>query len=170
MDQQEEFLQLFLRHQADLRAFIGSLVRDRHARDDLLQQTALTLWQQLARYDRARSFGAWARGIAAKKVMHYFDKVRRVPAPFSPEVIRAVADAYERTEDGTSTWSDALEHCLQGLPDKSRQLLTLRYQQDLKLQQIAQAVQATLEGVHKALARLRVRLQKCIERRLATAP
>src|SRR5947209_8679153 len=44
MDDRGEFLTLFLRHQTDLRAFIGSLLRDRHARDDVFQEVALALW------------------------------------------------------------------------------------------------------------------------------
>ena len=41
MNTHEDFLQLFLRHQADLRAFIGSLVRDIHAREDVFQDCLL---------------------------------------------------------------------------------------------------------------------------------
>ena len=48
MDPQNEFLTLFLEHQVGVRAFIGSLVRDRHTRDDLFQEVALTLWHEFA--------------------------------------------------------------------------------------------------------------------------
>ena len=80
-----EFLPLFLAHQVGIRAFIGSLVRDRHTRDDVFQEVALTLWHELARYDRGRSFGAWARGIAANKVMQRWRQDARTPAPMPPE-------------------------------------------------------------------------------------
>src|SRR5262249_9389917 len=60
MDSQNEFLPLFLKHQVGIRAFLGSLVRDPHARNDLFQEVALVLWHEFPRYDRARSFGAWA--------------------------------------------------------------------------------------------------------------
>ena len=125
MDPHEEFLRLLLRHQSDVKAFIGSLIQDRHLRDDVFQEVALVLWQEFARYDRSRSFGAWARGIAVKKVLQRWEK--------------------------------------------SRRLLALRYDQALKLGQIAQRVGATVDAVHKALSRIRTRLQKCIERRLLGA-
>ncbi|MBY0528492.1 MAG: sigma-70 family RNA polymerase sigma factor [Gemmataceae bacterium] len=168
MDQQEDFLRLFLTYQAEIRAFIGSLVRDRHGSDDVFQEVALVLWKEFQRYDPTRSFGAWARGIAAKKVMQRWDRLSRMPVPFSPEAIEAVLEAYDRTEAASQPQADALAHCLEGLPDKSRQLLTLRYEQSLKLGQIAQAVDSTLDAVHKALSRLRTRLHECVERRLAT--
>src|SRR5258708_34106656 len=89
MDTHVEFMTLFLRHQAEVKAFIGSLVRDRHGRDDLLQEVALILWEKFPLYDPARSFGAWARGIAAKQVMQRWEKTRRLPMPFAPQTIQA---------------------------------------------------------------------------------
>jgi RNA polymerase sigma-70 factor (ECF subfamily) len=167
MDRHEEFLRLFLKHQADVRAFIGSLVRDRHAREDVFQEVALVLWQEFARYDPNRSFGAWARGIAAKKLLQRWERVGRAPVSLAPEAIQAVLEAYDRTEDTASARAEALQECLERLPEKSRRLLALRYEQSLKLSQIAQHLNATLDAVHKALSRLRTRLQRCVERRLA---
>ncbi len=167
MDPQVEFMTLFLKHQADLKAFLGSLVRDRHARDDLFQEVALTLWQKFDTYDRGRSFGGWARGVAAKKVLQRWERVERLPLPFPPEAVQALVDAYERSEAAESARADALEKCLESLSDKSRRLLAMRYEESLSLAQIAHAVGATLDAVHKALSRLRVRLQECVEQRLA---
>jgi RNA polymerase sigma-70 factor (ECF subfamily) len=167
MELHNEFLPLFLEHQVSVRAFIGSLVRDRHARDDLFQEVALVLWNEFPRYDRSRSFGAWARGIAANKVMQRWQKDNRLPVPFPPESIQALLDAYERSEQSESLKAEALEQCLEQLPPKSRQLLALRYERSLKLGEIAEMLRTTLDAVHKALSRIRDRLQQCVERRLA---
>jgi len=169
MDTHVEFMTLFLRHQAEVKAFIGSLVRDRHGRDDLLQEVALILWEKFPLYDPTRSFGAWARGIAAKQVMQRWEKTRRLPMPFAPQTIQALLDAFERTEASTSAPSAALERCMQDLPKESLQLLVLRYEQALSLGQIAQQVGRTLDAVHKTLSRLRARLKECVEQRLRAA-
>ena|SRR5579884_229166 len=167
MDRRADFLTLFLRHQTDLRAFLGALLRDRHARDDVFQEVALVLWDEFERYDPARSFGAWARGIAAHKVQQRWRREQRTPAPFPPHAVQALLDAYERTEAAEPPHAEALRHCLDELPEKSRRLLALRYEESLKLGDIARLVSASLDAVHKALSRLRERLQKCVERRLA---
>jgi RNA polymerase sigma-70 factor (ECF subfamily) len=169
MDAHVEFMTLFLRHQAEVKAFIGSLVRDRHARDDLFQEVALILWEKFPTYEPGRSFGAWARGIAAKKVLQRWERDRRLPLPFAPETIQALLDAFERTEASASAQSEALERCLKDMPEKSHHLLVLRYEQALSLGQIARQVGSTLDAVHKALARLRARLQECVEQRLRAA-
>ena len=65
----EQFLPLFLAAQSDLRAFIGATVRDRALREDVFQEVAMVLWRTFDRFDASRSFGAWARGVAARKIM-----------------------------------------------------------------------------------------------------
>jgi RNA polymerase sigma-70 factor (ECF subfamily) len=169
MDPQNQFLTLFLRHQFEIRAFIGALVRDAHAREDVFQEVALVLWHEFPRYDPSRPFGAWARGIAAKKVLQRWHKDNRAPVPFAPETIQALLDAYERTETDESHRAEALQQCLQTLPERSRRLLALRYEQSLGLAQIADLLRSTRDAVHKTLSRLRLRLQECVQRRLAAA-
>src|SRR3712207_6409366 len=137
MDQREEFLRLFLRYEADVKAFIGSLVLDRNLRDDVFQEVALALWRQIDSYDRQRSFGAWARGIAARKILQLRDQDARFPVAFAPETLRAILDAYDRTEEAASRKADALRECLEQLPDKARHLLGLRYERGLPAEAIA---------------------------------
>ena len=167
MDQQPEFLKLFLQHQESLRAFIGSLVRDHHTRDDILQEVALVLWKKFGEYDRARSFGGWARGIAANKIMQTFDRAKRSPLQFSPNATQAILMAYPESGRDLSEEQEALRHCLGRLPDRSRNLISMRYEQDLKLKDIAAQTSGTLDAVHKTLSRIRQLLKKCVEDQLA---
>ncbi len=168
------FITLLLQNEADLRAFIGSMVRDRAAREDVLQETALVLWREFERYDRSRPFGAWARGIAANLLKQHWEREARGPLYLPIEVLPAVLAAFERSDsrdlgDRQADRRAALEQCLTTLPDKSRELLTLRYERGLSLAQVAKTVGNTLDGVNKALSRIRYILQACVERRLKVA-
>lgn len=169
MDAQSEFLPLFLQHEAELRAFIGSVIRERGTRDDVLQETALVLWREFDRYDRSRSFGAWARGIAANKILQRLEREKKRPASLPPEVLPAVLAAFDQTEGTDDARRDALQSCLHELPEKSRTLLTYRYEQGLSLAHLAERVHSTMDAVHKALSRIRIKLQACVERRLRLA-
>jgi RNA polymerase sigma-70 factor, ECF subfamily len=166
MDDQARFLSCFLKCQDDIRAFLGSIVRDRHACDDLFQEVALTLWKKFDEYDSERPFGGWARGIAAKKVLQLFDKSKNLPVLLSPEAIEAILDAYNKTEP-ESGMGAVLETCLKALPERSQNLISLRYEKTLKLGEIAQRMQSSLDAVHKALSRIRLALRKCVEQQLA---
>ncbi|MBI3856243.1 MAG: sigma-70 family RNA polymerase sigma factor [Planctomycetes bacterium] len=169
MKTNEEFLKLFLRHQGDLRAFLGSVVRDRAAAEDLFQEISLVLWQSFGNYDPARPFGAWARGVAMKKVLQGLEKSRRLPLAFSPPSIQALVDAYDRTEKLAPDPAD-LRDCISKLPPRSQSLLALRYERSLKLAEIAKEVGSSLDAVHKLLSRIRENLQECLQRRLQAGP
>ena len=169
MKTNEDFLKLFLRHQGDLRAFLGSVVRDRAAADDLFQEISLVLWQNFGHYDPSRPFGAWARGVAVKKVLQRREKIRRLPLSFSPQAIQAVVDAYDRTEH-LAPDSTHLRDCISKLPPRSQSLLALRYERSLKLGEIAREVGSTLDAVHKLLSRIRENLQECLQRRVQAEP
>lgn len=167
-DRQEEFLKLLLSSELEIRAFIGSVVRAAHDCDDMFQEVALTLWKEFSRYDRSRSFGAWARGIAVNKLLQRRDQTRRLPLVLSPEAIQAVSSAFDRSEGATSRESEALERCLDQLPEKSRQLLALRYERSLKIEEIARELGGTVDAIYQSLSRLRARLQDCVSRRLSS--
>lgn len=169
-DRESHFLRHYRRHENDIRAVIGSMVRDPQARQDILQDVALVLWKKFDEYDGVHSFGAWARGIAVRKVLQSFARARRVPVPVAPDVIESVIAAYDETEPGETEPSErqeALRRCLERLPDASRRLIELRYGKSLKLREVAERVGSTLDAAHKALSRIRDRLRDCVQKETA---
>jgi RNA polymerase sigma-70 factor (ECF subfamily) len=166
MDPHEEYLKLLFGCELEIRAFIGSIVRGSQDCDDLFQEIALTLWKEFSRYDRGRPFGAWARGVAAFKLRQRWDQTRRRPVVLSPEAIEAVSRAFDRSEARCGGRAEALEECLDQLPEKSRQLLAMRYERALNVEQIARELKATADAVYQTLSRLRLKLQECVTRRL----
>lgn len=169
MDDHREFLKRLLKSQSDLRSFICALIRDQHAREDTFQESVLTAWEKFAHFEKQRSFGAWIRGIAARKIMQRRDKLGRQPVSFSPEAVQAVLDAFNRTERTESDRATALDDCVHRLPAHSSKLLKLRYEESLDMTTIADRVGSTMQAVQRALSRVRAKLVECVERRLAAA-
>jgi RNA polymerase sigma-70 factor (ECF subfamily) len=64
---------------------------------------------------------------------------------------------------------EALEACVQSLPDRQRQLVSMFYGQQLPAEQIAATWGRTVHAVYKALKVMRRSLLDCVERRLAAA-
>jgi RNA polymerase sigma-70 factor, ECF subfamily len=165
----EEFLAAFLKYEANLRAFVAALVRNRQDCEDVFQETALTLWRKHEEYDPQRPFGAWAKGIAANKILQFRTKADRAPTPFSPEAIDMIVDAAERRESRQPRWPtaiDALEKCAQTLPEQSREILALRYKEGWSIGQIAERVASTPAAMTMAFSRIRARLYDCVQRHL----
>ncbi len=167
MDLHGDFLKRFLQCETELRALIGSVIRDISVREDVFQEVALTLWQHFERYDPNRPFGAWARGIAVKKLLERWHQARRTPVPFSPRAIQMLAEAAEQAQEQPPLSFEALDHCLERLPEKARRLLALRYRQSRKLEAIATEFQTTTTAIYQALSRLRSRLRECMLQWLA---
>lgn len=166
---QDRFLRYFLKQQDDIRAVIGSFVRDRMMAEDVFQDTALTLWQKFDEFDETRSFGAWARGIAVRKVLQRFGRNRRAPLAFAPETIEAMASVFDQVPDTSTEDEETLKSCLSQLPEKSRALVRMRYDESLSLSDIAERISSSLDAVNKALSRIRVALRACMDRKRAEA-
>jgi RNA polymerase sigma-70 factor (ECF subfamily) len=167
---QEQFLALFLPEQGSIRAFIRSAVWDPARCDDIFQEVALVLWREMGRYDPTRPFGAWARGVAAKTILKGLREVRRNAGALSPEAVAALEKAFDETAATQtrppSDQAEALQCCLERLPDRARSLVHLRYGDALSVPDIASRVMKSPDAVQKALSRLRELLAKCVERRM----
>lgn len=166
MNERSEFLCYLLRAEPELRAFIGSLVFDPYEREDTFQEVALVLWEQFHKYDSTRSFAAWARGVAANKILQLREKLTKRPTLVSKELIEAVRVAFDESEEFQHNRIESLRKCLELVSPSSRQLIRLRYEQEKNCAQIAQELGTTLESIYKALSRLRQRLETCIQQRL----
>ncbi|MDB6069710.1 MAG: cnrH 2 [Verrucomicrobiales bacterium] len=163
-----DFLHFFRKAETDLRAFIGSLIRDPHAREDIFQEVCRTLWQKFDDYDLTRPFGAWARGIATFKILEARRRNARFPLLFPPETVEAILGAFDETDDSDTAREAALKLCLEVLPARSRHILTERYDSRRTCGDIAQSTGTSLKAIHQTLSRLRRHLHLCISRRLET--
>jgi RNA polymerase sigma-70 factor (ECF subfamily) len=169
LPEQDRFLELYLANEACLRSFVRAVVRDRSEFDDVFQSVVIVIWKNFATFDTTRPFGPWCRAIAAREILRLRRKSGRCPTPFSPEVIEAILDSYEHSstlEHSMSARMEALEQCIETLPDDSSELLALRYRRSLSIREISDLCGGTVASVQKALSRLRFRLAECVERRL----
>ena len=165
-DHDREFLRLFLASEPDLRAFIGAVVRDRHAREDVFQEVALALWRSFGTFDRNRKFGAWARGVAANKVLQERRRSGRLPLAVSEDVLESLAGGFERTEDGAARREEALRACLAAVPERPARLLGMRYAEGLSGAEMAVRERMSVDAVYQVLSRMRAQLEACVRRRL----
>ena len=165
----EAFLGHFARGQAQVMAYIRSLVHDRTAADDVFQTTCLTLWRRFDTFREGEPFVPWALGIARHEVLHHWRSRRRDRLVFSESVLSQLADMAIGLADEADPRQEALEACVQSLSDRQRQLVSMFYGQQLPAEQIAASWDRTVHAVYKALKVMRRSLLDCVERRLAAA-
>lgn len=165
-DRQRRFVALLSRDSAALRAYLLFVLRDRVLTDDAMQEVAIVLWERFDDYDQARPFLPWARGVARFTALRLGERRRRDLPLLSPEALDACEAAFIQHAPANEE-TEALDRCLEHLPDPARRLLHLRYQQDLPLDVVAERTRSSVTAVTKALSRLRTQLGDCIRKRLA---
>lgn len=147
-------------------AFVASLLRDVHERDDVLQETAVAVMESFGRYDPSQSFVGWAIGIARNQVRLYCRRNGRERIAFDTDAVDALAQAFvDQTPHDPRL--DRLGECVDTLDARSKELCRLRYEKDLKPAVIGDRLGVAANAVAKALQRIRDRLRECIERKAA---
>ena len=166
----EAFLAHFSRGQPQVQAFIRSLVHDRASADDVFQATSLTLWRKFSSFRSDAEFVPWALGIARNEVLHHWRSRRRDRLVFSEAVLTQLADVALSVANEVDPRQEALEACIEKLPERQRQLVTLFYGQQLPAETIAVSWDRTVHAVYKALKVMRRNLMDCVDRTLAGNP
>jgi RNA polymerase sigma-70 factor (ECF subfamily) len=139
-------------YQQRLYRYLLRLVRDRASADDLFQQTWLHVVRQLHRYDSARSFDTWLFAIAHNAAI---DLLRRRPGESLEDYEFALPsgapDALGRVLAGERT--AILAAAMAALPTLYREVLTLRFEEGMKLEEIAEVTRAPLSTVKSRVRR-----------------
>jgi RNA polymerase sigma-70 factor (ECF subfamily) len=144
-----------------VRARIGTAERSGLSADDVAQEVCLAAIQALPRYqDQGRPFLAFVYGIASHKVADAHRAAARNksdPTDVVPE--RLSLDAGPEQMAMQSDTAARMKALLSLLPDKQREILTLRIVVGLSAEETAEAVGSTPGAVrvaqHRALARLK---------------
>jgi RNA polymerase sigma-70 factor (ECF subfamily) len=162
----EEFTREWLEAEPSISAYVFAAIRGFHDAEDVVQRIAQELARRFDEYDPQRPFIGWGLWIAKSRVIDFHRANDRHPLVFSEQFLRRLADTISEQAECRSDRREALEACLDELPDKSRRLLDLRYVDELSADQIAQSIGSTSGSVRVLLTRVRTALADCVQRRL----
>ena len=164
--EQERFMRLWTDAQPAVANYLHAMVRDPVVAKDLVQETALILFRRFADYDGQRPFLAWALGVAKMQVLALHRDGARSFVTFDTELFEKFTEVWADIAPTASEQSAALEACLERLPARPRQMVRLRYFDELNSEEIAQRLGAKSAAVRVALQRIREQLRACIERQM----
>lgn len=162
----EQFLKLFTRDQLRVFGYILALVHNRNDAQDIFQETSLVLWREFETYDPDRPFLPWALGVARNQVLKFWRSRKRDQHVFSDGLAETLAAEAATTAAERVDRSEALQSCVQKLPERQRQLIDWFYGQNLAAGDIAQRWDRSVHAVYKALKVMRRNLMQCVEQKL----
>jgi RNA polymerase sigma-70 factor (ECF subfamily) len=166
-NQDDPFVELLAENQVRLRTYICTLLRERGATDDVLQDVNVALWKNRAAFDPQRDFIRWAAGVALIEVLRFRRKVATDKLLFDEALLNTLAGDYVKQLESWDRREDALSGCLQKLSSKDRWLLDARYRSGVATAQIAQQLGRPLSTIYSSLARIREALFRCVETAMA---
>lgn len=161
-------MNLLIRAQPDLYAFICMLLGRRDAVEDILQKTNLMLMRHAAEYDAQRAFLPWAKAFAYNQTRKYLKSQSRSPLVFSDELVDTLAQDALQPEYAERHELELLERCIQKLTPGQRELIQNRYYKGQSVETLADSMQRSLAAVYVQIHRIRKLLGKCIESYLRT--
>jgi RNA polymerase sigma-70 factor (ECF subfamily) len=167
-DLRERMTRHWLASEHAVRSYIAGAVGSFQDREDLLQQVALTVARRFEEFDERRPFIAWALWIAKSRIIDFYRSRDRQSQFLSDDLLEKYVEALMKRQQAIPARREALEHCLEKLPDRSRNLVRMKYHDGLKIDEIAEAIQSTTASVRVTLFRIRDALADCIKRRLAS--
>ena len=160
------------RYQHRLYRYLLRLVREPATADDLFQQTWLRVMEKIGRYDARRSFEAWLFSVAHNLAVDLWrakhgeslDSGEDSGEPAGERLACGDPDALEQLLDFER--GAMLAACMQGLPTIHREVLTLRFEEGMKLEEIAEVAGIPLSTVKSRLRRALEGLRAALEARL----
>lgn len=164
-------------------------LRDTMVAEDLVQETFLAAVQARSRYAGKASEKTWLTSILKHKLIDHIRKQQRERPLHAEEtapedVLDAAAfDGRGHWISDPGSWADpdqaleneefwrVLEECLQGLPERLRQALTLREFEGLGTEEICQALAiSSTNNTWVILSRARMRMRQCLDLKWFSRP
>lgn len=162
--EQQRFLSLFLRSEKEIFRYVAALVPNSTDAEDIVQQTALALWEKFDAYDPSLPFTPWACRFALNKARQWIERRQRWQTLLERGVAEELARRREELRPELELKLRHLETCMEKLPGDQRSLVEGYYYRRSAIEQLANDSGRTEAATYKALQRIRHALQLCIDR------
>jgi len=141
-------------HQSLFMGYLLAMTRDLDASEEIFQNVAVAMMDSPPK-EPVRDFKAWAKEVVRRQALRYFEQKRQHRMKsIDPILAEAITTAFFEAESGALRArgeAEALQKCISELPEKSRSMFVLRYEQRATFEDIAQQVQSTSTAVQRAL-------------------
>lgn len=163
---QETFAGLARLHHRELLVYARALTREDHQSRDIVQESFVTAWENMERFDVTRDFGSWLRGIVRNK---WRETMRR-----NNKQIALEDDALESMEAEMLTWQELrqdggpgvfirLEDCVGKLPEALVGAVKSFYYEGCSTDEAAEQLDIGGATLRKRLERARQALRQCLQ-------
>jgi RNA polymerase sigma-70 factor, ECF subfamily len=160
---QQRFLSLFLRSEREVFRYVAALVPNVTDAEDILQQTAVALWEKFDAYDPTQPFTPWACRFALNKARQWIERRQRWQALLDHGLAEELAQRRQELQPEFERRLKHLEVCVSRLPPGQRALVEGYYYERTGIESLAERSGKSTAATYKMLQRIRHTLQICVE-------
>lgn len=161
--EQQRFLSLFLRSEREVFRYVAALVPNISDAEEIVQQTAIALWEKFDSYDAAQPFTPWACRFALNKARQWIERRQRWQALLDRALAEQLAQRREELRPELESRLRQLESCVAKLPPEQRCLIEGYYYHRNPIEKLAENTGRSVAATYKALQRIRQSLQDQIK-------
>ena len=160
--QEADVVRVLLEARIRLTVPIWSIVRESQAVEDIVQEVVLRALRQREQINDEGHLLAWSRTTAKNLAVDWLRQrgKSQVMDGGAMDRIWSISDDQAK---GLSDRKDALRLCLKKMPQRSREMIQLRYGEGLSCIEVAKQIGASLDAVYKRLSRAHQDLRRCVE-------
>ena len=153
-----------LRDRAKLLAYIGSIVRDAHIAEDVLQEISMLAIEKQDQIQDADMLLPWLRVAARYRSLKAIEKLGRRPALMDSQLLDLMEPHWQEVDPlAMQETNRALEGCVKKLPPQGQKLIELRYGVALSVREIANQLGRKTDTLYKHFTRIHAALLRCMK-------
>src|SRR3974390_454489 len=135
---QQRFLSLFLRSEREIFRYVAALVPNVLEAEDIVQQTAMALWEKFDAYDPVQPFTPWACRFALNKARQWIERKQRWQLLLAGGLAEELSQRREELQPELDRRLAHLDGCVRKLPQEQQQLLEGYYYRRTNIEELAQ--------------------------------
>lgn len=164
---ENDIVRILLNERIRLTATMWSVVRDTHTVEDLFQELLIRAMDERERFSGDDQVVAWAKISARHRAIDYVRVKDGRSRILQENVLELLASQLDSQPDELlQSRLDALRECVGRLPEHSRSLVSMRYNEKMAGSEIATKLRRTRDAVYQSLSRLHRGLRSCVDGRL----
>jgi len=158
---QELYEEIVKRYQNKLLRYVRYLIKDQHKAEDVVQETFIKAFINLKGFNVKKKFSSWIYRIAHNEAINNIKKYRKEiflsTESWSKNFFISKESPYKKISDKET--KKHLKDCLNGLPLKYRESITLFYLEEKSYKEISDILRLSIGGVGARINRAKKMLK-----------
>ena len=150
-------------HSRMLLVYARTLLRDEGEAREVVQESLVTAWENMQRFDVTRDAGAWLRGIVRNKWREHCRRVGRRPDFAVSDPAALEADLSTWHDEAEKPLFEALQECRDLLPAALADAVQAYYYDGLTGAEASAQIGVNAATLRKRLERARLALHECLQ-------